>query len=330
MTTFAPSSAGSVETTTRRRSLTWARLRFVAGLAILGLLVWRLGAGPFVDGLKLVNAPSLAAALVIGLVTTTCCAWRWRLVGRGLGVEVPLRFAITSYYRSQFLNSTLPGGILGDVHRAVHHGRSTGSLGVSARAVAWERTAGQAVQIALTLLVLLVLPSPVRSAMPAIVAALIVLVLGIVLISRMAGGGRSSRITRVVRTIGSDLRDGLLSNRAWPGIVAASMVIVCGHAAVFLIAIRTVGLDATPTRMLPIVLLVMLAMTLPLSVGGWGPREGVAAWAFAMAGLTAAQGVTAAVVYGVISLVACLPGAVVLTWDVLHPAPANPDDGARG
>jgi uncharacterized membrane protein YbhN (UPF0104 family) len=314
MTTFAPSSAGSVETTTRRRSLTWARLRFVAGLAILGLLVWRLGAGPFVDGLKLVNAPSLAAALVIGLVTTTCCAWRWRLVGRGLGVEVPLRFAI----------------ILGDVHRAVHHGRSTGSLGVSARAVAWERTAGQAVQIALTLLVLLVLPSPVRSAMPAIVAALIVLVLGIVLISRMAGGGRSSRITRVVRTIGTDLHDGLLSNRAWPGIVAASMVIVCGHAAVFLIAIRTVGLDATPTRMLPIVLLVMLAMTLPLSVGGWGPREGVAAWAFAMAGLTAAQGVTAAVVYGVISLVACLPGAVVLTWDVLHPAPANPDDGARG
>jgi hypothetical protein len=34
--------------------------------------------------------------------------------------------------------------------------------------------------------------------------------------------------------------------------------------------------------------------------------------AFAAAGLGAAQGLTTAVVYGVLSLIACLPGAVVL------------------
>jgi hypothetical protein len=53
-------------------------------------------------------------------------------------------------------------------------------------------------------------------------------------------------------------------------------------------------------------------MALPLSIGGWGPREGVAAWAFAAAGLTAAAGVTTAVIYGVLALVATLPGAVLL------------------
>jgi hypothetical protein len=63
--------------------------------------------------------------------------------------------------------------------------------------------------------------------------------------------------------------------------------------------------------MLPITLLVMMAMVLP-SVGGWGPREGVAAWAFGVAGLGAHRGVTTAVVYGVMVIVACLPGAVVL------------------
>ena len=63
--------------------------------------------------------------------------------------------------------------------------------------------------------------------------------------------------------------------------------------------------------MLPIALLVMLAMVLP-SVGGWGPREGVTAWAFGAAGLGAQRGVTTAVVYGVMVLVASLPGAVVL------------------
>ena len=56
----------------------------------------------------------------------------------------------------------------------------------------------------------------------------------------------------------------------------------------------------------------MLAMALPLNIGGWGPREGVTAVAFGAVGLGAAQGLTTAVVYGVLSLIACLPGAVVL------------------
>jgi hypothetical protein len=63
--------------------------------------------------------------------------------------------------------------------------------------------------------------------------------------------------------------------------------------------------------MLPIVLLVMAAMVLP-SVAGLGPREGVAAWAFGAAGLGAQRGVATAVVYGIMVLVASLPGAAVL------------------
>ena len=53
-------------------------------------------------------------------------------------------------------------------------------------------------------------------------------------------------------------------------------------------------------------------MAVPMNIAGWGPREGVAAWAFGAAGLGAAQGVATAVVYGVMVLVASLPGAVVL------------------
>jgi uncharacterized membrane protein YbhN (UPF0104 family) len=53
-------------------------------------------------------------------------------------------------------------------------------------------------------------------------------------------------------------------------------------------------------------------MALPLNIGGWGPREGVTAVAFGTVGFGAAQGLTTAVVYGVLSLIACLPGAAVL------------------
>jgi hypothetical protein len=58
-------------------------------------------------------------------------------------------------------------------------------------------------------------------------------------------------------------------------------------------------------------MLVIAAMVLP-NVAGWGPREGVAAWVFGAAGLGAGRGVATAVVYGVMTLVASLPGAAVL------------------
>jgi hypothetical protein len=49
-----------------------------------------------------------------------------------------------------------------------------------------------------------------------------------------------------------------------------------------------------------------------VNIGGWGPREGVTAWAFGAAGLSATQGVTIAVAYGLFAFVAALPGAIVL------------------
>jgi hypothetical protein len=87
--------------------------------------------------------------------------------------------------------------------------------------------------------------------------------------------------------------------------------VVAGHAVTFLVAARTAGVDAPLLRLLPLVLLAMLAAALP-SVAGWGPREGATAWAFGAAGLGADRGAATAVAYGVMVLVASLPGALVL------------------
>jgi hypothetical protein len=82
----------------------------LAALGILGVLVWRLGTGPFIAGLARVDAGSLAAASGVAVVTTLSCAWRWTLVARSLGVALPLPTAVAAYYRSQFLNAATPGG----------------------------------------------------------------------------------------------------------------------------------------------------------------------------------------------------------------------------
>jgi hypothetical protein len=87
--------------------------------------------------------------------------------------------------------------------------------------------------------------------------------------------------------------------------------VVAGHALTFLIAARTAGVTATSSRLVPLALLVLAAAALP-NVGGWGPREGMTAWAFGAAGLGASQGVATGVVYGLMVLIASLPGAAVL------------------
>ena len=290
----------------------WSWVRLGCGAVILAALIWRLGTGPFLAGIRMINIWSLAAAAGIVALTTVCCAWRWCLVARGLGVGLPLRTAIAAYYRSQFLNSVLPGGVVGDVHRAVRHGQDTGDLSHGLRAVAWERSAGQVVQAALTIIVLLALPSPLRASMPIIAGVAGAGVLAVVLLARVLPNSGPSRWARTLRAAGTDLRDGLFARGAWPGIVLTSAVVVAGHTATFLIAARTAGSDAPLSRLLPLAMLVLLATALPTNIGGWGPREGVAAWAFGAAGLGAAQGLSTAVVYGVMGLVASLPGAVVL------------------
>jgi uncharacterized membrane protein YbhN (UPF0104 family) len=287
----------------------WARL--VGSALTFAVLVWGLGTGPFLDGLRTIDGGALAGAAGLAVLTTLCYAWRWKIVAGGLGVDLPLPAAVAAYYRALFLNATLPGGIVGDVHRGVSHGRDVRDVGRALRSVLWERFAGQVVQVLLTVIVLLALPSPVRSFVPVVAIAVVVAVFGAVLVARARPDATRSVWARLRSGAAGDIRDGLLARKAWLGIALASALGVSGHAATFLLAAQTAGTTAPPSRMLPIAMIVIAAMTLP-SVGGWGPREGMAAWAFGAAGLGAQRGVATAVVYGVMVLVASLPGAAVL------------------
>ncbi len=302
----------------------WVRPLIAA--AILAVVVWRLGTGPFLDGVSAVDGRSLAFASLVGVLTTLCCAWRWKVVAGGLGVPLPFPAAVAAYYRSVFLNLTLPGGVAGDVHRGVSHGRDAHDVGCALRAVAWERTGGQLVQAVLTIGVLLALPSPARSSMPFAAGALAALVLGAILLHRRRPGSGRSRAARLWNGMAGDLRRGLLRRRALPAIVVASAVVVAGHATTFLVAARTAGVTAPLSKLVPLALLAMLGMALP-SVAGWGPREGVTAWVFAAAGLGASSGAATAVAYGVMVFVAGLPGAIVLAAEwVPRRTPAPPSE----
>ncbi|MEO6509382.1 MAG: lysylphosphatidylglycerol synthase transmembrane domain-containing protein [Nocardioides sp.] len=265
----------------------WALVRVVAGVAVLGVLAWRVGTGPFVTGLRAIGSGSVAASVVLVAGTTWCSAERWRLVARRAGVILTTREAVVAYYRSQFLNSVLPGGIVGDVHRAIAHR--------TVRSVVVERVLGQAVQIAVALMVVLVAwPADIAPSTPVLAmaaAAGIVALAGLVLV----------------------LTDrGLLDVENVPAVLGLSALAAAGHTTVFLIAARAVGVDASLGILAALAFVVLVAAALPTNVAGWGPREGAAAWAFALVGLGAATGTSVATAYGVLAMIATLPGAALL------------------
>lgn len=241
----------------------WLRhraVRLAAGLVVLVVLARQFGAAPFVDGLHAVRPWAVVAAVLLTAATTYCCARRWVLVAGHYDAVLPLGTAYAAYYRSQFLNVVLPGGVVGDVHRGVRHGW---------RAVLVERGIGQVVQI--VLVGALLLPGPWRWWGVAALA---------------------------------------LAVSALGGIAMWSALSTTGHLLVFVIAAQSTNLPLT--TLLPIGALVLLAAACPFNIGGWGPREGVAAYAFTAFGSSAATGLTVAVTFGVLSSVATLPGLLVL------------------
>jgi uncharacterized membrane protein YbhN (UPF0104 family) len=280
--------------------------RPLAVAALVGVLVWWSGPQAVLDALAALQAGSVLAALGLGVVTTVCSAWRWCLVARGMGMRLSLPAAVADCYQALFLNAVLPAGMLGDLHRAVGHGRRHGDIGRGVRAVVLERLVGLAVLVGVAVVVLAVEPAllgVLGDLVPGAgwigIAVLVALpVLGWLLRGRL-------------RPMATDVR-AVLGSGAGPGILCLSVVTLAGYLATFVVAARAVGATAPVTELLPLLVLALLVMALPLNVGGWGPREAVAAVGFAAVGLGAEQGFSAAVAYGMLCIVACLPGGAVL------------------
>ena len=294
--------------------------RLVLGLGVLVAVIATVGTAPVVHGIQSIDARSVAAALVLAAIATAAAAWRWRVIAGRLGVDLTWGNAFGKYYQSQFLNTVIPGGIVGDVHRAVGDSLTASDIARSARAVVLERTVGQAVQVGVSLVVFAVVGTQFQGYLASVVAiglGLIALALAVVAVS-------SGRARAVLLREARQIRDGLGSPRVAAHVVLASLVVIACHVATFAVATAAVGVTVPAERMLVLALVVLLGASIPLNVGGWGPREGVAGWAFAVAGLGAAAGVAASTLFGVLTVISVLPGAIAMAVFVVRRRQAQP------
>jgi len=318
-------TVGAVKAGTAVNAVSWSRavlssrrgrayLNAAVGVAVLAAVVAVAGGEPFVRGLTSVTPSAVAVALVLTAIATWAAAWRWRLVSAGLGVPLGQPRAVAAYYRSQLLNTVLPGGVAGDVHRALTHGVEEGRIPDASRAVASERAAGQMVQLVLAAVVLLGLGLSAYAG--AVGSVLLAIAVGSALVGVAAT--LSPRIRRVVVREVSRSRAAFAPRGTIVRVVVASALVVSCHVATFVVACLAVGVEASPARLVAVSLIAVLAASLPFAVGGWGPREGAAAWAFGSVGLGSAAGIAASTAYGVLAMIALAPGAAVLLASALR------------
>ena len=103
-----------------------------------------------------------------------------------------------------------------------------------------------------------------------------------------------------------------LTPGAFAAQVVSAAVVVATYLTTFVLAARAVGVETPLSILLPLVAPVLMSMLIPVTVAGWGLREGAAAVLWGVAGLTAADGVAVSVAYGLLVLAGSTPGAVFL------------------
>lgn len=285
-------------------------LRLGISLAILAAIVWIVDAPEAFARLRGMDLRWIALGVGCFSLVTVLMAWRWKITAQRLGASFGIGWAIREYYLSQLVNLCLPGGVLGDAGRAWRTPRGTIDLTRAAHAVMIERLAGQAG-------VLLVLMAGLGwAALPGGVAWPDWLFRGL-LLALCACVGVAVLVGLIlwrsgpVRRFWHSLEAALLA----PAVILSQLLLSLAIALVMIVAFwacaRATGTALSAEAALVLVPLILTAMMIPVSVGGWGLREGAAAALFPVVGASASAGVAAGAAYGLALMIACLPGVLV-------------------
>jgi uncharacterized membrane protein YbhN (UPF0104 family) len=291
------------------------------------VLLWHLADGEAAMRQLAAAQPAwIGAAFLMLTLQTLLSALRWRLTAGRLGIDLSRGTAVREYYLSQLVNQLLPGGVLGDAGRAIR-ARDDAGLIASGQAVLFERLAGQLALFALFSVGVLstrLVPGGFDAPAWSLPIALL-LPVGAVLALRI-GRGREDAGRRATRAA-HGFRRAFGHAIAAPAVRTRQLALSLGTALCNIAAFACCAAAAEFTLSAPsalvLVPLILFSMLIPLTVSGWGLREGAAAALLPLAGGTSAGGLAASVAFGLTLMLAALPGLIVLVLTALP----EPGDG---
>jgi len=291
-----------------------AKLAVSAGL--IALVLSKIDLGALKDRLLAPDAAALAATIALAAVQVVVVAWRFGRVLAALGRPIGLGEAVTINMIGLFFNQSLPSTVGGDAMRIWRLVQRGASLGAAVNGVLLDRITaliGIVILIALTLPLLFDLVEDRRP----VIAFTIVLaggIVGIVLVLSIRRAPVFLERWRVVRGVGAllgDLRRVVLQPRHSAPVLGVAVI---GHlmttAIVYGLALAY-GVGVGYVECLVLVSPVVLISVVPISIAGWGVREGAMVAAFALVGIAATEALVVSVTFGLVSVLLGLPGGLV-------------------
>jgi uncharacterized membrane protein YbhN (UPF0104 family) len=271
---------------------------------------------------KTIDTMMLALAFSLGIFQIFIGAGRWWLVLRALKSVFSVVQALPVFYIGVCFSIVTP--VLGDAVRMWKARHSGLSLKTSVNSVMLER-----IITILGLVMLVTAMEPLLLArVPDVpgtwVFPLLTLagIAGIAFISQLDRLPASLHRWRVVRGLVHLAGDTRLFVRRVPYSVGTLAVAIFGHANLALMVyVLAVGLKVNVSLLDCLILFppVILALTLPISIAGFGLRENIMIVAFGWVGVEAGSAAVLGLMFGLTSIMTALPGGLIWMLSGEHP-----------
>lgn len=298
-------------TKTRTRLLTL--LKAVVGLGLIVLVVCQADWPRLVDVLSGTDLALFAAACAAHAAAIAANAWRWMVVTRHLGTPMGPRDALVGSFEANFFNQFLPSSVGGDPIKALRAYDAGAGPGQALLGVLIDRAYGLWFMTLCVVVLMAGFQSPVEStpAFPVIAIAAALAAVGAIAAVGVGALPLEHVLPRWLSPLWALVKgfSGLARHPVRLAEVAASLVISNAMIlASFIVCGRALGLAIGPVDGALVMFGMLLAAMIPVSLGGWGVREGVAVLLLTATGASAAQAVAVSFLFGLAMSVVALAG----------------------
>ena len=300
--------------------ITRNRIAIFVKVVVSVVLVWALmravGAGDALERMLDLRPEWLSVAIVLGLVQTGIGALRWRAVLNAINAPMawPRLFRIA--YIGAFFNQTLPSSVGGDAVRGYMAYRAGAGLGPAVNGVLLDRIA-----TVLALVVLVAVMTPFGAAaldqgdwFARAAWLVLALALGgivtIMVLDRLPVALRRFRLIAGLSVLAADARWVFLQPAHTVQVMFWSILGHVNLSTMIFVLATGLGVEVTLANCLLLFPPVLLAQTLPISLAGWGVREGAMVALFALAGVSGQSALAISILYGFVMILVSLPGSI--------------------
>ncbi|MFA6020940.1 MAG: lysylphosphatidylglycerol synthase transmembrane domain-containing protein [Rhodospirillales bacterium] len=299
-----------------KKSLVYA-LKFALSAALVAYLLGKVDLAHSWEKARNVDGLWLGLAALLFVLQIFLGAFRWRAVCQAILQALPAVTMVRLYYISTFFGLVLPGAVGADAVRIWMAHKAGLKLGPAINGVALERIV---TVLALVLLVAATQPlllSRISGEGIGWIFPLLSLIAigGIVLImflDRLPGHLEKWRLVRGLMQLAQDTRRLFLRPRHALPVMALAVLGHVNYSMVVYALAKGLDINAGAVDCLILVPPVMLVMTLPISIAGWGVRETAMVTAFGFIGVPDAAALVLSILLGLLGTVMSLPGG--LLW----------------